>query len=213
MQRHKALVFTGSLLALSLGFGGGHVRAATPTPSFTISATNTTMPASGNGVLPYTLTSVDGYVGIISIECAPTNPPAGARLPGCEFVPGPVVVLTANATVTGSLELIIYGGTVPPAPASLLHRTPSGGAAGLALAGALLFGLGFGFRRRSARWFALMLLAAGALAGMAGIAGCGGSSNAMTPGTWSYTITGTGVSASGADIGPTVSTTANVTVL
>jgi hypothetical protein len=208
MQKNKDFVFLGSLLALGLGFGGAHVRAATPTPSFTISAANTTMPASGNGSLPITLTSVDGYAGDIVIRCAPTNPPAGAKLPGCDLVPGPYVALTANQTKwTGSLDLIPYGGSVPPAPASLLHRPASGGAAGLALAGVLLFGLGFDFRRRPARWFTLLLLAAGVLAGVAGIAACGGSGNAMTPGTWPYTVTGID-----SVTGATASTTANVTV-
>jgi len=74
------------------------------------------------------------------------------------------------------------------------------------LAGALLAGLGF--RRRKARRFALMRLAAGMLAGMAGIGACGGgSSNTLTPGVWPFTVTATDTSTF-----ETVSATISVTV-
>jgi hypothetical protein len=52
--------------------------------------------------------------------------------------------------------------------------------------------LGFGFRRRAARWLTLTLLAVGTLAGFAGISACGGNSSnnsVATPGTYVYTFT------------------------
>jgi hypothetical protein len=51
--------------------------------------------------------------------------------------------------------------------------------------------LGLGFRRRAARWLTLTLLAAGTLAGLAGITSCGGNSSnsVVTPGTYVYTFT------------------------
>ncbi|MGA3071889.1 MAG: hypothetical protein ABSD43_16910 [Terracidiphilus sp.] len=85
------------------------------------------------------------------------------------------------------------------------HRRGHGLAPGFALAGALL--LGFGFRRRAARWFTLTLLAVGALAGLAGISACGGNNSVVTPGTYAYTVTATDVNTSA-----TVTATFNVTV-
>ncbi len=59
---------------------------------------------------------------------------------------------------------------------------------GLALAGALL--LGIGLRRGARNWLALALLGVGTLAGVAGISACsgGGGTNGMTPGTYEYAI-------------------------
>ena len=52
-------------------------------PSFTISATNVTLPSSGDGSIPFVLTSVDGYVGTVAVSCPEVNAPAGARIPYC----------------------------------------------------------------------------------------------------------------------------------
>jgi hypothetical protein len=43
------------------------VPAATPAPSFTISATNVAMPLSGIVSIPFTLTSVNGFVGSVAV--------------------------------------------------------------------------------------------------------------------------------------------------
>jgi hypothetical protein len=67
--------------------------------------------------------------------------------------------------------------------------------------------LGFGFRRRRARWLTLTLLAVGALAGLAGISACGANNNVVTPGTYAYTIIATDVNTS-----VSVTTSANVVV-
>ncbi len=190
MQRQSVPVIFGALLAISVGLGGVRARAAA-TPTFTISASNVTMPTSGNGSIPIALTSVNGYAGNLAItDCSATNSPAGAKLPTCAGFGGPLgFALTANATVKGSLLLIPPGGVLPPSAASLSHRLVHGGAAGLALASVLLFGLSG--RRRAARWLILALFALGTLTGLAGISACGGNSNAMTPGTYSYAITAT----------------------
>jgi hypothetical protein len=73
-----------------------------------------------------------------------------------------------------------------------------------ALAGALL--LGFAFRLRAAPRLTLTLIAAGALAGLAGISACGGNSDAVTPGTYAYTISAT-------DVSTAVSVTTSVNVV
>lgn len=116
----------------------------------------------------------------------------------------PPITLTANQVVTGTVPF--YNFAAPcnsPCPVSLPRRGGHGPASGLALAGALL--LGFGIRRRVARWLVLTLLAAGALASLAGISACGGNNNVMTPGTYAYTITA-------ADIDTQVSDTSSINV-
>jgi len=78
-------------------------------------------------------------------------------------------------------------------------------ATGLALAGALLSGLGLG--RRGLRWLTLTLFAFCTLFALAGISACGGNNNYVTPGTYAYTVTATDVATSA-----TVTATFNVTV-
>jgi len=147
--------------------------------------------SSGTGSSAFTLTSVNGYVGTVGVNCSNLDPPAGVNVPICDFG-GPAFpvsyTLTANQVMTGS---ILFLNSQPPCkdgvcPVSLPHRGARRLAQGLTLAGALLFG--FGFRRRAARWLTLTLLAVGTLAGLATISACGGNNNAVTPGTYAYTI-------------------------
>jgi hypothetical protein len=211
MRTRSLLVLLGSFLTVIAGLGRAHAQGATP--SFTISASNATMPASGAGAIPFTLSSVNGFAGAVYVTCGPANPPTGSILPQCNYTGGgpaaPPHTLTANETVTGSLNLVAY---IPPCsnpcPVKLdLQPHPHHrGAVNLALAGALL--LGVGFRRRTRR-LRLALLIVGILAGLAGIACGAGNSNTLTPGTFAYTV-------SAAQAGPlpilAVSTTVNVTV-
>jgi hypothetical protein len=113
--------------------------------------------------------------------------------------------LTANQVVTGSIDFLNVHPPCNPCPVSLPRRRGSGLAQGLALAGALL--LGFGFRRRAARWLVLIFLAVGTLAGLAGISACGGNNSVVTPGTYTYTITAIDMKTD-----MFVTTTVNVTV-
>jgi hypothetical protein len=181
-------------------------------PSFTISASSATMTANGAGAIAWTLTSVNGFAGTVGVGCGPASPPAGAILPLCDYTGGAVAqqpyTLAANGAVTGNLNLVA---NIPPCPCpvKLLLRPRRGGAESLALlAGTLLLGLGL--RRRTARWLTPMLIAAGALIGLAGIGACGGG-NTLTPGTFAYTIT---ADQTGTNSGTflTSNTTVNVTV-
>ena len=178
------------LFAWVLAFGAAldSVPAHAATPSFTISATNVTMPSSGDGSIPFMLTSVDGYVGTVAVQCPEVNAPARARIPDCGGGPLFAFDLTANETVHGNLVLTPYGVPVPLA------------------AGALLVGLVLR-RRRTAGWPTLALVVAGTLASPGGIIGCGTGNSSMTPGTYTYTIMATDTKTNVA-----VSTTANVTV-
>ena len=195
----KIIAFGFGLLSVCItGVGGARVFAATPT--FTISAANVTMPAAGNGPIPFTLISVDSYSGKVGFSCSATNPPAGAKLPTC--IGSNVISLAANQTVNSECVLIPPGGVIPPSTANLLH--PLYGGLGVVLAGALLFGFRIGQMERYR--LALVLLAMGTAVGLAGIAGCGDSGNPMTPGTYAYTISGTDSN------GLSANTTVNVTI-
>jgi len=184
-------------------------------PSFTFAATDVTLSSassSGSGSSSFTLTSVNGYKGTVGIACHPAAPPAGVNLPVCEF--GAIAyeafeALTPNQAATGTLAFL---NTAPPCtnpcPVNLPRHRDNGLKPGLALAGALL--LGFGIRRRPARWLTLILLGVGTLTGLAGISACGGGKKAVTPGTYVYTLTAVDIDSSGS-IEP-VSTSIKVTV-
>jgi hypothetical protein len=212
MRRDCALVLIGRLLTASLVLAGFPALAASP--AFTIDATNVTMSSStssGVGSSSFTLTSVNGYVGSVGINCSAPTPPMGVIVPICDFG-GPaypvIETLTANQAATGT---IAFRNSMPycnPCPVSLPHRRKDHGLApDLALAGALLFG--FSFRRRAARWLTLTLLALGVLAGLAGISACAGNNrnNNVTPGTYAYTV-----NAADMNSGEKVTTSVNVTV-
>jgi hypothetical protein len=174
------------------------------TPEFTITATNVTMPASSTGTATsqLTLTSLNGYTGTVTIQCGPVNYRPGMKLPYCPWGLPVGYTLDVNQTVKGS----IYFSYIPVPIANALPRLdpkPSHAPEGLALASVLLAGLGF--RRRCARWFALIALAVVTLGGVAGITACGGSS---ISGTYPYTLTATDTT----DNSLSASTTIKVTI-
>lgn len=180
------------VLCLVLPSGLEAASASDPTPTFTLSVTNITLPASGSGSIPITLSAVNGYTGTIVIACNPASPPsAGVLEPYCNpphF--GPALFVTLSASEPTATVSIPVTSLPEPAANSKLDRWPGNGAA-VALAGVLM--LGFGFRWRRARWPGLLLLGVGALIGFAGIGACagGGSSGTqqtLTPGTYTYTV-------------------------
>jgi len=108
MTRNKTLrclvVFSG----LACGLCAAQVPAATPAPSFTISATNVAMPLSGIVSIPFTLTSVNGFVGSVAVLCIePTVAGSVHEGPYCDQG-GPLMAypLTANGTTTGSIMIV-----------------------------------------------------------------------------------------------------------
>jgi len=208
MTRNKTLrclvVFSG----LACGLCAAQVPAATPAPSFTISATNVAMPLSGIVSIPFTLTSVNGFVGSVAVLCIePTVAGSIHEGPYCDQG-GPLMAypLTANGTTTGSIMIVAIQPNPVPLSSKLNPAERRGGAA-LALAGLVMLGLGR--RRRGSRSFLRATLAIGIMMGLAGLGLCGcGGPPTLTPGTYMFMLNATSV----ATPVVTASTTANVTV-
>jgi len=201
MQDRRVAILFGSFSVALIAFAC--VRSVAQTASFSLAAENATMPTRGTGSIQWTLTSVNGYEGLITVDCSPLNPPTGANLPWCQGpVNPPPFSLTANETLS---ETFLLSATPGSGVQSFLHRAPYRGPASLVLAGVLLFGVGF--RRRVARWVRFTLLAVCALTGLMSTSACGGYSNTLTPGTYAYTLTAWDLNTN-----ESVSTTANVTV-
>lgn len=208
MTRNKPLLRL--VILLAAGSRLCAAQAATPAPSFTISASNVTMPASGSVPIPFTLTSVNGYAGIIAVNCTAPTEAAGVKIP-VSYQGGPVMAypLTAGGTATGSITLLANIPKVIPLVRS--SNLASGTGATGALAGMLLLGLGL--RRKGAFHSARLLPAIVLLIGLAsiGLCGCGGQPT-LTPGTYVFTLNATSVS-NGTQIPQlTATTTATVTV-
>jgi hypothetical protein len=178
----RGLPFTFQLaVAVCLGF----IAAAVPawgSTEFTITATNVTMPASGGtGATQYTVTEIPN-TGTLTVTCQYSGPATEANLPTCTY--GPVRApepVNAGQTVTGTIFFYPYGSAIP----ADRQRTNPRPSTALAFAGALL--LGFGFRRRR-RGLLLVVLALATLAATMGLSACTGALNAMTPGTYQYTL-------------------------
>jgi hypothetical protein len=174
-----------AIVLASLAFVPGASAAAVP-PSFTIAATNITMPGHGNaGSSPFTLTSVGGYAGQVRVECSYSGAVMGARVPTCGIFVNPVSTLASNKTATGSLTLVPYGKTIGYGAASLRQMRNFGLPACAAfILGIFLIGRGGRKRGRGC----LMLAALSAL--------CAGTMTACSSGmsgTFPYTVTATDI--------------------
>jgi len=204
MQSHRRVVLFGSILVLSSGFAG--VRALAAAPEFAVTATNVTMPESGNGSTQYKVAGIPA-AGTLSVSCQYAGMNTEARLPTCSY--GPILApqpVTAGETVTGSFSFFPYGSAIP----LRLRRTAPAPFGGLALAGGLLLGLGL--RRKGWRWQGLAVVIACSVVGLTGVAACRlGPFNGMTPGIYPYTISA-GLIETGTNVVQTASTTISVTI-
>lgn len=184
MHRHRMFAAT-LLFAFSAG-----IAVAQGSPSFTISATNITM-ATSDATIPFTLTSLNGYAGTVTVTCAPPSVSAGVSLPYCgggAAGGGQTVTLKANAAASGGMSLH----TQPYPVAARVHLLGHAADAVWAFAGVFL--LGFGFCRRRMRGLSMLLLAFGMIAGLTGLTGCGAgrnNPNDLTPGVYTFTLTAT----------------------
>lgn len=155
-------------------------------PAFTVSAASVTMPSRALGSSAYTVSGIP-EPGTLVVTCGyPLAGGAGAanlKIPTCSYGPILAIPVTPGQTVTGMISFYPYGSAVPLS----LQGRGSGPAGGLAVAGALLAGLGL--RRLKRRWAALSLLALGGLAALAATSGCVAPPfDQMTPGTYPYVI-------------------------
>jgi len=213
MKGRRGFTFLAWILVFARGFVGAQAQAG---PSFTVTAGNAAMPSSGFGIIPFTLTSTNGYVGPVIVSCMPTTPPAGANIPTCGapepygngFQGGGVSVnLTADsAVVKGGIFIYALPASISEGWNALLHHPETEGTTGWALASVMTLGLTF--PRWKARRSTRGLLVIITLIGLAGIVACVGpfpKAPSLTPGTYTYTVTAVGTSFS-------ASTTVTVTV-
>lgn len=222
MQRNRVGLFFLLLLIAGCALCGASGLAATP---FAITAANLAMPAddppttSDGGTAIHMGSSQFTVAGVgegtLTIGCQYSGPVTQAKIPQqCGIVwPGRVTVQSGETTVNGTVYFVPYGqGPVPSLAQLHTVPRPSGRlpATGMALAGALMLGLGF--RRQTSRVLLLAILVACTLIGAAGITGCtAGSSNTMTPGTYSYTISAD-FAKTGSNAIQTATTTVTLTV-
>lgn len=198
--------FSSSLVLVIFVTVAGLVPHADAASAYVIAATNVTMPMSGNGSSAYSVSGIP-MTGTLIVSCQYAGTGTGLKLPDCNY--GPVqapIAVTAGQTVKGTIVFHPYGPAVP----AVLHRGSRTPWAGLSLAGALLLGLGLRRRTRSLRTF--LVLALGTFGGLAAITACGGNPNAMTPGTYEFTLTAANEAGGNAPLGIGVNTTISVTV-
>ena len=167
----------------SIGTLAAQANAASP--SFTVTATNVTMPANGNSATSrFTLTSVNGYSGRLVVNSQYAGGDMNAKPPTCGQGTAVLFTLNANSTVSGALTCSRFGTAVPAVqlhhPAAAPNSAP---VLALAVAGWFLFGRRW--RTNTARWFAVVLLS---VLSLAAIGGCGG--NGLS-GTYPFTVTAT----------------------
>lgn len=183
--------FTGLLLVQPM-------LAATPPPGFTVTATNVTLSGQGSGTSQFTLTSVQGYAdtGVI-VKCTGPNPNLlpFVVIPACS-IPEPIVNIPAGGSISGTINFF------PPWTA-----TQASSRRAWPLGATLVAGVGLiAFRRwkRIRKWFAI-------IAGMlflfllSGLTSCGGQGGlAMTPGIYTFVISGAGKISASTNISVTV---------
>jgi hypothetical protein len=158
-------------------------RAGASTP-FAITATNVTMPASGDGASSFSVTGIP-LTGTLIMSCQYSgSQTAKLKIPYCDGGPVASIPVTAGETYTGTWYFTPWNSVEPVNG----HRTGRKGSstAILSLAGAMLFGLGF--RRRFRHSLLALLIALCAFAILPVISACGNGSG-MTPGTYPYTLT------------------------
>ncbi|MGA7155827.1 MAG: hypothetical protein WBY53_03205 [Acidobacteriaceae bacterium] len=183
MTRIRTLACIALLLAPALS----HAQHATaPTPTFTITAPNVTMPSSGAATIAFTLTSVNAFAGQLAVGCTPPTVAANVRLPFIDLG-GPVFsfFLTANSTTSGTITLLAIKPAVLPVRYNLPPRRRHSRSLTWSLAGALLLGLG---PRKKKAFAARLSLVLCLLLALTGFTACGGGPT-LTAGTYTYTLT------------------------
>jgi hypothetical protein len=170
-------------LLVALLFAGLTAVAQSPAPTFTITTSNVSLSPTGTGSIPYTLTSVNGYIGTVVLNCGAPVVPAGVRIPYCGSAPVVSYTLTANQVVTGNFPL--YGNVVTLPGGLIASHNPM-----LAIFFIVALLSGLTLRRHTARRLTLPLFLA-VLAALCCTTGCGNIPQGFTPGTYTYVVSAT----------------------
>lgn len=194
MRPSKTLICLLSLCIIALGASDASAFAATP--SFTITAKNTTMPSTGLGLIAFTLTAVDGYQGGVEVGCTPPTHPSGTNIPACTApepygapVPFYVQLTPEMPVVNQSVYLYALPASIANGEDARSNHSGPEGSIRWAMAGVLVLGLGFGGRK--GQWAAHLLLACALLVGLTAMTACGGNIPhypTLTPGSYTYTV-------------------------
>ncbi len=174
------------------------VLAATPAPGFTVTATNVSLSGQGSATGQFTLTSVQGYAdtGVV-VKCTGPDPNLlpYVVIPACS-IPEPLVNIPGGGSVSGTINFF------PPWTA-----TQASSLRGWPLTGALVSAVVLirlrkrkEVHRRSAVLTGMLSLFL--LTGMTACVGNGGL--AMTPGLYTFVISGTGKVSASTNISVTV---------
>jgi trimeric autotransporter adhesin len=216
---HKA---TASVSGISPSGGGTHmVSASYPgdnsfspsvSPLVSLSSTLTTYSLAATSVAPYanassgtstvTVSSINGYVGIVTLTCNLTASPIGAQeLPTC--IPGGSVTLSSSAT-SGTTTITVK--KTPPGGNAATAIKQVGMRGSAAIASSVLFSLiaFWAFPIRTKHWKRFLTTSTFALVTVGTLSACGGERNkggggSIQPidfgtsiGTYTFTVTGTG---------------------
>ncbi len=179
------------IVACFIAFGLPGILSASSSPGFTISSTNVTIDDQGTASAQFTVTSTNGFAGKVGVYCQEPNPnllPFDV-LPQCSH-PTQYVDVLAKGSASGTIAF--YPPWVTPQTTSR-SRSPRQPVSSVPLMASIFLGLGLLRLRFGSLLFRpiRVLIMAVCLSFVAGLAGCVQSGgDAMTPGTYTYTING-----------------------
>lgn len=185
------LLFSVPLILLSFSQRAG------ASSTFTITATDVTMPKSGIAFSQYTITNIP-ISGLLTLRCGYSGSLELGNLPVCPLTPPIAYSVSEGGSLAGQVAFYPPNVAIPAVTSTEV----------MLIASVLVWGLGL--CRRGGRWLGAAALVFAALGASMLISACsGGSSMLMPHGKFPYTITAT-VTPGGS--GPTVETWTTISV-